>query len=57
MSLIRFKTNSVVYTYNTSKKFDLFIAGQYTKLFKHSFAHSGVLIFNKHPVKWKTLGL
>jgi len=42
MSLIGFKTNSLIYTYNTSKKFALFITGQYTKLFKNIFTHNGV---------------
>ena len=55
MFLIRFRTISLIYTYNTSKKFDLFITGQCTKLFKHSFTHNGVLIFNKLPSEIKNI--
>jgi hypothetical protein len=47
MSLNWFKTNSLIYSYNTRKKSDLPVTGQNSKLFKKSFAHNGVLIFNK----------
>jgi len=55
MSLIRFKTHCMIYLYNTRKKFDLFITGHYTKSFKHSFTHNGVLILNKLPSQIKNI--
>jgi hypothetical protein len=47
MSLNRFETKSLIYSYNKRKKFDLFIIGHNTKLFKQRSTHNGVLIFNK----------
>jgi len=46
MSLNRFKTNSLIYSYNTRNKHDVFVTGHNTKLFKQSFTNNGVLIFN-----------
>jgi hypothetical protein len=47
LSLNRFKTNCLIYSYSTRKKFDLFVTGHYTKLFKQSFTQNGVLISSK----------
>ena len=47
MSLNRFKTNSLIYSYNIRNKYDVFVTGHNTKLFKQSFTNNGVLIFNK----------
>jgi hypothetical protein len=47
ITLNRFKANSLIYSYNTRKGFGLFVTSHNTKLFKQSFAHKGVLIFNK----------
>jgi len=46
MSLNRFKTNSLIYSYNTRNKYDVLVTGHNTKLFKQSFTNKGVLIFN-----------
>jgi hypothetical protein len=54
MSLDRFKTNSLIYSYSTRKKFDLFVTSHNTKLVKQSFAHSGVLVSLKGvSTQWK----
>jgi hypothetical protein len=47
ISLNRFKTNSLIYSYNTRNIFDLFVTGHNTKLLVQSFTQNGVLIFNK----------
>jgi hypothetical protein len=47
MSLNRFKTNSLICSYNTRNKYDVFVTGHNTKLLKQSFTNIGVLIFNK----------
>jgi hypothetical protein len=47
MSLNRYKTNSLIYSYNTWNKAYLFVTGHNTKQFGQSFTHNGLLIFNK----------
>jgi predicted metallopeptidase len=53
MDLTRFKTNSVLHSYEIRSKSDLFIADLNTKLFAQRIAYNSVLIYNSlsHEIK------
>lgn len=53
MDLTRFKTNSVLHSYEIRSKSDLFIADLDTKLFAQRITYNSVLIYNSlsHEIK------
>jgi hypothetical protein len=55
VSLSKFKTNSTFHSHDTRTKSHLFITRHNTKLFYHSIAHNGVLVYNKLPNKIKSV--
>jgi hypothetical protein len=55
MSLSKFKTNFMFHLHDTRTKSDLFITSHNTKLFEHSIAYNGVLVYNKLPSQIKSV--
>jgi len=55
MDLTRFRTNSVLYSYETRNKSDLFITDLNTKLFAQCIAYNSVLIYNNISHEMKSI--